>query len=227
MHVRPGKAQDLPDCATISRNAMFDDNLTAYVAPHRHNHPECLRQGILRRAKKRFYGGDTLWVAVTDDNDADWDGHEKVIGHLSASSTREANSKPSAFSWKGLEVRLLQLEELFIWYTNSDRSISRRKWTEFASGKWTGYQDPFANFKEYWHVSHLSVDPEYQRRGVGTALIENVKRLASKDTLPLALLSSVQGRFLYLKSGFRELEQLNEGTLYACHLMAWYPDSSK
>lgn len=101
MHVRLGAVQDLPDCATISRNAMFDDNLTKYVAPYRHSHPECLRKGILRRTKKRYYGGDIILVAVTDDKDAEWDGHEKVIGHLSASSTVVAKLKPSSFSWNG------------------------------------------------------------------------------------------------------------------------------
>lgn len=57
--------------------------------------------------------------------------------------------------------------------------------------------------------------------------MENVKNLASKDTLPIVLLASVQGKFLYSKTGFHDLGELNEGTLYAGNIMAWYPDASK
>ena len=68
---------------------MFDDDLTVYLAPHRHTHPECLRQGFLRRAKKRYYDGHTTLVAVTDEDDAEWSGTEKVVGYLSAGSSRQ------------------------------------------------------------------------------------------------------------------------------------------
>lgn len=137
------------------------------------------------------------------------------------------HKRPELLILTGLELRLLHLEELFIWYTGSDRSISKSKWSEFAAGKSAGCKDPYSDFNAYWHVSHLSVDPAYHRRGVATALMENVKCLASKDSLPIVLLASIQGRLLYLKVGFRELGQANEGTLYAASVMAWYPESSK
>ncbi len=102
MHIRPANPQDLPDCATIARDAMFDDDLTVYLAPYRHTHPECLRQGVLRRVKKRYYDDHTTLVAVTDEDDAEWNGIEKVVGYLSTGSSmhKEQNTR-RVFSWKG------------------------------------------------------------------------------------------------------------------------------
>jgi hypothetical protein len=81
---------------------MLDDGLTVYLAPHRHTHPECLRQGVLRRAKKKYYDGHTTLVAVTDQDDAQWNGTEKVVGYLSAgSSMQKEQNTPQLFSRNG------------------------------------------------------------------------------------------------------------------------------
>ncbi|KAK5272937.1 hypothetical protein LTR99_002333 [Exophiala xenobiotica] len=227
MHVRPAKPQDLPDCATIARDAMFDDGLTVYLAPHRHTHPECLRQGVLRRAKKKYYDGHTTLVAVTDQDDAQWNGTEKVVGYLSAgSSTQNEQNTPQLFSRNAFELQLLRLEELFIWYTNSDRSISRAKWLEYWRSIASGTRGPLADIKEYWEVDHLPVAPAYHRRGIGSALVEYVQRIASNDNLPVVLFASVKGRPMYKRAEFLELGPATLGTGYVSEAMVWYPNGS-
>ena len=101
MHIRLAKASDLADLATVATRAMWDDDLTPWLAPYREQHPECLRQSTLRRAKRRYYSGNTVLAAVTDDEDPEWTGTEKVVGYLSAASSKQhsqASSRPW-FSW--------------------------------------------------------------------------------------------------------------------------------
>jgi len=123
------------------------------------------------------------------------------------------------------EVRLLRLEELFIWYTNSDRSISQAKWLEYWRSTASGTRGPLAEIKEYWEVDHLSVAPASHRRGIGSALVEYVKRIASADNLPVVLFASVKGRPMYKRAGFLELGPATLGTGHVSEAMAWYPGS--
>lgn len=53
-------------------------------------------------------------------------------------------------------------------------------------------------------MEHLSVDPSFHRRGVGSALIKHVQTLASRDDLPVLLVASVKGRPMYKKLGFTD-----------------------
>ncbi|OAP55125.1 hypothetical protein AYL99_10825 [Fonsecaea erecta] len=228
MHVRPAHATDLADLATIARDAMYYDELTVVLAPHRHRHPECLRQGILRRLKKRFYDGHVVLAAVSDENDIWWDGVERVVGHLSASSTKqkkmdtETEKKPwLPFSWNELELRLLRLEDLFAWYTHADQSLSRKAWAQFVNGPHD--TRPFANIKEYWHVDHVSVDPAYQRKGIGSAMIKWLQNIAAEDNLPIILVASHQGRPMYQKSGFVDRGPSVMGLGLVNEAMAWFP----
>ena len=58
-----------------------------------------------------------------------------------------------------------------------------------------------------WHLGLLAVSPRYQRRGVGTNMLQHIQELASTEGVPVTLESSVMARGLYLKSGFRIVDQ--------------------
>ncbi|KIX06594.1 uncharacterized protein Z518_04570 [Rhinocladiella mackenziei CBS 650.93] len=226
MHIRPVQRKDLSEVATVARDAMFDDELTLFLAPYRHEHPECLRQGFLRRAKHRYYSGHVLLAAVSDEKDSWWDGTEKILGHVSVISSKQntESSKKPWFSWNALELRLLRVEELFLWLSHGDKSISRANMAEFA--RTTGDRGPLADIKDYWDVDHLSVDPSFQRRGIGSALIEQVKDIAALDNLPVVLVASVKGIPMYKKAGFVDHGLINTGAGQLGQAMAWYPNDA-
>ncbi|KAJ9606493.1 hypothetical protein H2200_009454 [Cladophialophora chaetospira] len=206
---------------------MFDDELTDFLAPHRHQHPECLRLGFLRRAKKRFYDGHLVLAAVSDEKDPWWDGREKVVGYLSATSTQRTKSheKTSWFSWNALELRLLRLEELIEWYTFADRSISRSAWLQYFNS--VSERGPLADVQEYWDIDHLSVDPAHHGKGIGKALVKHVQELASKDALPIVLVASKQGYPMYKKLGFVDKGAFNMGAGQVNEAMIWYPPNTQ
>ncbi|KAL2427148.1 hypothetical protein ABEF95_009318 [Exophiala dermatitidis] len=226
MHVRLAEAKDLSDLATVATDAMWDDELTVFLAPYRHRHPECLRQGFLRRAKKRFHGGHLLLAAVSDQEDVWGDGTEKIVGYLSATPGNESAGRDSRAgrSWNALELRLLHFEELFLWYTHSDKSVDRANWLEFQYH--TGSRGPLDDIKDSWQINHLSVSPSYQRHGIGSTLVEYVQNIAAKENIPVTLLASAQGRLLYKKLGFADIGSVEYGAGNLAEAMVWYPADS-
>ena len=202
---------------------MFDDQLFQFLAPFRHQHPECLRLGFLRRAKKRLHDGHLILAAVSDEKDSWWDGQERVLGTISAISTKqkEEHKKTSWFSWDALELRLLRLEDLIEWYTFADRSISRSAWLQFFRN--VSERGPLADVKEYWDLDHLSVDPAHHGKGVGKALVRHVQGLATNDNLPIVLVASNQGYPFYIKLGFVDKGGFEMGPSQVNQAMIWYP----
>ncbi|ETI29244.1 hypothetical protein G647_01697 [Cladophialophora carrionii CBS 160.54] len=225
MHVRPAIVRDLSDVGTIATNAMFDDELTQFLAPHRHEHPECLRIGFLRRAKKRFYDGHVVLAGVSDRRDPWWSGEDKVVGYLSAiSSTQKgANERKPGFpsTWNELELQFLRLEELIEWYTFADRSLCRSAWLQFLNSM--AGNGPLDDIKQHWEIDHLSVEPAYQGKGFGSMLVKYVQEFAARDNLPVVLHASEQGRLLYKKLGFRDMGAVDMGAGQVYEAMVWYP----
>lgn len=74
MHLREGRLDDLPYIATIGSDALWDDEIVQYLAPHRSKYPRSHRDNYLFRSKRRFFGGDRLIVAIADEYE------EKIIG---------------------------------------------------------------------------------------------------------------------------------------------------
>ena len=110
-----------------------------------------------------------------------------------------------------------------VWYTHADRSISRANWLEFQNS--IVDRGPLTDIEEYWDVDHLSVDPSYQRRGIGSALIQYVQQVAAKDNLPIVLAASVKGRPMYKKHGFVEKGECELGAGHMAETMVWYPNN--
>lgn len=158
MHIRPTQPRDFSDMATLANKALFNDPISDFVAPYRHQSPECMRQGYLRRAKRRFYGGKYMLVAVTDQQDPDWDGTERVVGYLSSNSTQRQTDQAhqSWFSWSS---RLLP-SRFPEFLTDTPRQISNWllfRWRHSSSTLSVqtahcpiGITTPFI---EYWRIS--------------------------------------------------------------------------
>lgn len=246
MHIRRPQATDLSGMAKVASDAMFNDAVTAFVAPYRYQHPECLRLGFLRRARRRMYSGKYLLIAVTDQQDPDWDGTERVVGYLSATSTKRKaeQARQSYFSWNSkllmctafvfllmfpdLELAAVWLETFFIDISGADRSMSPQNQRIYVKAFQAAYNHgPFANLPDFWDVDFLVVDPAFHRRGIGTALLERVQNSAAEEGVPVTLLASVMGSHLYRKAGFTGLGEVKIGLYHLFEAMIWYPIESE
>lgn len=82
--------------------------------------------------------------------------------------------------------------------------------------------------EHYWHLQELAVDPSYQRNGCGTALLQWGLANATRESLPVTLHATPQGRQLYAKSGFvtYRLESMADAEEHhgrESDLMIWSP----
>ncbi|KAI0147311.1 hypothetical protein GGR57DRAFT_515859 [Xylariaceae sp. FL1272] len=66
---------------------------------------------------------------------------------------------------------------------------------------------------EFYVIDLLAVSPDTQRQGIGQALIEDVKRLAIKDRLPVYLLTWPDALGFYLKQGFKVHGRYDDGSV--------------
>ena len=55
-------------------------------------------------------------------------------------------------------------------------------------------------------ISHLHVDPDYQRRGIGTALLDHAKSLSPKFLRLYTLQVNIKAGRFYEKNGFRAVK---------------------
>lgn len=55
----------------------------------------------------------------------------------------------------------------------------------------------------------MHVLPEYQRRGLGQRLMDDAILAADKDGAKIYLSASDTGKHLYVKYGFKDLEEMN------------------
>ena len=62
-----------------------------------------------------------------------------------------------------------------------------------------------------YHTQSLTVSPDWQKRGVGAALMEEVLSRAKQEAVPVGLEASPAGEKLYKKIGFRKLADFDPG----------------
>lgn len=120
-----------------------------------------------------------------------------------------------------MERFLSRIEEDYIYYfRNNFNTIAERS---AEVNRVLSSTKSFEQFKQYWELDILCVDPDYGRRGIGAALIDWGQQRATEDNVPLLLWASRKGRPLYLRKGFVECEMLDfQGALQA-PAMVWKP----
>jgi GNAT superfamily N-acetyltransferase len=117
------------------------------------------------------------------------------------------------------ERKLLDWE---IWYDTKflDRAGDPKRLAEYIE------LEPWNSFTPIgprWHMGILCVSPKFQRRGVGSLLVQQTQRLAADEELPVTLEASIVGKNLYLKSGFKIVGEVKICEGFADALMLWEP----
>jgi len=74
----------------------------------------------------------------------------------------------------------------------------------------------------YGWIHEMIVEPEYQRKGIGTLIIEKILEKLKKDKIPYAgLFCNREKKEFYLKNGFKERPDYAPGMYY--DIYAKYP----
>jgi GNAT superfamily N-acetyltransferase len=129
---------------------------------------------------------------------------------------------PGADIQSELERTLLSFADQYNEFWRMDRSIDWARYFE-----WQEIVKADASLEDNWHLTALAVSPKYQRRGVGSMLVDVGLELAKRDNISSLLESSRVGEKLYSKKGYKILSQfyLNDGTEMG-YAMRFDPDGS-
>ncbi|KAH7417415.1 acyl-CoA N-acyltransferase [Cadophora sp. MPI-SDFR-AT-0126] len=73
------------------------------------------------------------------------------------------------------------------------------------SKSFKAFEDAWVTRTKYLHLSLLMTDPKYQRRGIGTALLEWGHEFADREGVPCFLIASPVGHPLYAHVGWKEI----------------------
>lgn len=199
---------------------MWDDEIMAYTAPRKDQNPDSFFRYCLHRAQVRYYRGEFLFLCVTDEGDADWTGTEVITGYCGYSTTVKSVQKPVQTGWLGnsFEQFAINMYGRYAKLFRLDRSAEPAAESHFRKMCETPLFDQyFASLSEkqrkrmgdqHWELEILGTHPDYRRRGVGKLMLEEGKRRARENGVPLVLLASVMGEHLYLSAGFREVNRL-------------------
>ncbi|KAF1957907.1 acyl-CoA N-acyltransferase [Byssothecium circinans] len=227
MRVRSINREDLPQIAAITLQAFRDDELNAWLFPHKGEHPEDFRKFISIRIRSRAVGwGQHGFVVVTEESDPDWTSKPEIVGYayLLRCGEDEGAKKWRAEPWfNKIERKLLDWEK---WYDFRfiDRASDPQRIARYMSlTSW----EAFPALDSRWHLSILAVPPKHQRRGIGNMLVEHGQKIAADDALPLTLESSVVGRKLYFNRGFKVVGERRIPGEYDDLMMVWESEALK
>lgn len=91
---------------------------------------------------------------------------------------------------------------------------------KYVGSQMRAFFDSWTDPTKHIYLAFLMTDPRFQRRGIGTAMLDWGHRRADKDEVPSFLVASPFGHGLYLKVGWKDVE-----TPIELDLKDWVPDA--
>ncbi|KAI9829967.1 MAG: hypothetical protein M1819_005939 [Sarea resinae] len=234
MHIRPCVPDDYSAVATLCSRAFANDDLSNFLHPRLNDYPEHFRRSWLRSTRMRYVSGQHLYVAETDEKDGvHWTGTPQVVGF--ASWERDGDSE-AARKWRRPDTLAIKLERLLLkcegYYEQViglDQSISwpnKRLFMSLVAGEGINFAETVG---DSWHLRLLAVDPDIQRCGIGSRLVEWGLEKATQEKVPATLLASKAGENLYRRKGFKAWWWTDSGEMGIRNApaMVWEPENIK
>ncbi|KAF2668450.1 acyl-CoA N-acyltransferase [Microthyrium microscopicum] len=207
--VRKATILDLPTIATVLTTAFWDeDSVGRFLHPLRALYPADVRRFWKRRMlASLLHHAHQVLVAV--------DEHGQIIG-VADWQRKGPGANTSMGGWKRtLRFPLTWLVTLVNWL-----DLRMRPNRAGDPAHVDAFPRAFARFEHFWSgeradlwmLESLGVDPSHQGRGVGTALVEEGLKVATRDGVVASVVSSAGNEKFYVKRGFTvRLGNVTEG----------------
>lgn len=121
------------------------------------------------------------------------------------------------------ELQLLRyrMTDSVVYYFFPDKSADEPKVALYLSSVNDGFSPDI--FTEIWYLELIAVDPDCQGQGIGRLLVQWGIDQADAERVPVGLESSVKGRMLYEKLGFRTFKTVDGFEGVETAMMVWEP----
>lgn len=83
---------------------------------------------------------------------------------------------------------------------------------------------PESVFPEMWYMATMAVHPSYQRRGIGSTLLNWGLEHARRENIPVGTEASAEGEQLYVKHGFKVVSAMEWSEGHSSPVMIWEPE---
>jgi ribosomal protein S18 acetylase RimI-like enzyme len=200
-HLRPAGLSDVSPMGSVAASSYLSNTIARLLAPHRYTYLNEHVDNFSSRILERMLNPNNTSIVAIDSSTS------HVIGCI---QFVRINPPPQhfsifvAFGW----IRRLYMRAVW-WWTKprQDRSRDPQTMESFIISAARDAETHWGAkaYASRYHVQSLTISPDWQRRGMGAALMEEVLSKAKQEAVPIGLEASPVGEKLYRKMGFRKL----------------------
>ena len=234
MHLRAYRPSDLSTITDILALNNHTDSLARFFTRDIERYPTTYRQGCLRFLKGLLLGTGTIcFVAETDQEDnaceklnvhhSDSESEpvfkgSEVVGfciwqrHGTTSKAKEWQRKVNGSWFDALNRGLMNVEGKYhkTWpWTLNEHTLNHAHFNAITPILFQPFDQDV--FSEAWEILVFNTHVSWQRRGIGTLLMEWGKEQANEEGVPVIVSGSPKGGLAYRRMGFEEVGELGLG----------------
>jgi ribosomal protein S18 acetylase RimI-like enzyme len=212
--IRQAELSDVPAMAHVGAIGNRDSPLAKFLSPLMDQYPDDTYQGWYQRMVFRWLNPQNLCFVASPSSSPETIVGEIVLSRLGddEGARRQIASRKtiwltSLLWYYKLKFRILK----YFWPDRSEDPVALKQffsWVEIDEKKhWSGYPER----RNRWHVVSCAVHLDWQRKGIGMKMMEEVMSRAQKEGVIIGLEASSEGERLYRKCGFEKLSKFTMG----------------
>ncbi|KAF4456408.1 hypothetical protein F53441_1478 [Fusarium austroafricanum] len=209
--VRISSHDQLDELIDLANDAFIDDPVMDLMVPGRHEHPESARAMWWMTINEEYGKKGTVMLAARREEDGE-QGKFLAFAIWQRVGSSEVAQCWQGDNWNKQRARLGTMWANFYYFVlrQAGPGISLEKAIDAGAAVERAYK---FYPTERWRLSLLAVSPKCQRTGIGKRLLQWGLDRCEEEGVPATLESSIAGRPLYEKMGFREIGSVsfNEG----------------
>lgn len=220
--IRPATQSDTYEMALIASRANYDSALTRLLNANRATYPlDYVNSFYRRRVNEALMPENRGFVAVPVDaegreigGEIGGEGRGRPVGYVHCCRLGEDEGakrvREEKESWWLWAQRMAFKAWCKLPWLTTDRSAVQVGVDMFAQAESDNALTWSSQPTEKWYVQSTAVSQEWQRRGVGKALLGKVLKLAEEEGVIVGLESTAAGQYLYDSLGFKLLARFRE-----------------